>query len=299
MNRQTFAGMVLIAVLVGAVWGVASCGSRSAPRVSAGESYIHLAVPLSGTVEIDERAFADSYLSHWGSEITMEETTEPGDSSQGIRRYQIEQDTHSVVLRLVDRPLSEDLLQITIDSAYNLDEKEVERLRRHQAAVLLDHGSVSPTPVERLRFAGQVLLTLLQLDEAVGFVDFSAQSYRAKSQWMPEFEGKTSLDVFDLFLLFANVHNVDMGDSVWMHTHGMEQFGLPDLEVWFSDKGNHEYYYALVSDVVLYMVETGNVLRVGDTAELMGDGIIYDIAEAEPEEWHAYGAFGAIQLKRQ
>ena len=81
----------------------------------------------------------------------------------------------------------------------------------------------------------------------------------------------------------------------WAHSHGMEQFGLPDVECPYHDADRHDYFYQLVGDACLYMIENGPVLSIGDTAELQGDGVIFKVAEGSKE---GFGRFGCLRLEQ-
>jgi hypothetical protein len=84
-----------------------------------------------------------------------------------------------------------------------------------------------------------------------------------------------------------------------MHTHGLDQFNVPDLQTRFRDSKQHEYYWELISDASIYTIENGPVLKPGDTAELKGDGVIYEIVSAKIDPDHPFGSFGCLEIVRK
>jgi hypothetical protein len=152
--------------------------------------------------------------------------------------------------------------------------------------------------LERVRFSVQTLLTVLQHDSAIGYVNVSGQVYRPKIMVEPFFE-KSFLEPIDLFLLCANTHLVKNDNKYWMHTHGMEQFGLPDIQVTFTENEPAPYYRELLCDAAIYSIKQGPVLHVGDTAELAVDGVMYKINAVKKDAEHPYGHFGAIEITKQ
>ena len=53
------------------------------------------------------------------------------------------------------------------------------------------------------------------------------------------------------------MHLVPDGSGMWIHTHGMQYFGLPDLEVRFRDEENVNEYHALLANAAAYTINTG------------------------------------------
>lgn len=100
-----------------------------------------------------------------------------------------------------------------------------------------------------------------------------------------------------MFVLLGNMHAVRNG-GCWVHTHGLEQFGAPDIEVHFEDEKQLSYFTELVGNAAMYVATQGPVLKIGDTTEMGGDGIVYRIVEVENNPEHSYGAYGAIGIAR-
>ena len=116
---------------------------------------------------------------------------------------------------------------------------------------------------------------------------------------MESFLKNTSLASADLFLLFTNTHWAKRDNENWIHTHGMEQFGLPDIQVKFTENAKASYYRELLNNTAIYCIKNGPVLQVGDTAELAGDGVMYKINAVKKDVEHPYGHFGAIEITKQ
>jgi len=97
--------------------------------------------------------------------------------------------------------------------------------------------------------------------------------------------GKKVLQLEDLYLMFVSTQQVDYGTRYWLHTHGLEQFNLPNLEITFQDRDKLGYYQMVLDNMAIYILENGNILKSGETAEIMGDGVNYLITVRKDEEF--------------
>jgi len=66
-------------------------------------------------------------------------------------------------------------------------------------------------------------------------------------------------------------------------------------------RGHHsaevlQYFWELISDASIYMIENGPILKPGHTAELQGDGVLYEIHAAPPDPEHPFGSFGCLEI---
>ncbi|WP_437331741.1 hypothetical protein [Sorangium sp. So ce394] len=93
-------------------------------------------------------------------------------------------------------------------------------------------------------------------------------------------------------------HVVIAGDEIWIHTHGMAHFALPDLECRVS-RSEGDDGERLVDGAIDYLLDGGDALSVGTVSEVYEgvDAIRFGVAEAESRADHAYGVFGAWTLQ--
>jgi hypothetical protein len=83
--------------------------------------------------------------------------------------------------------------------------------------------------------------------------------------------------------LFVHHHEIPDGDLVWIHTHGLEHFGLPDVETYVPPDQRAAGRERLERGIRHLMADGG---FPGDLAH----------DEARPRADHAWGAWGAWQL---
>jgi len=285
--------VVCAALLVGVLGGIVyrRCKARQLPDAS-----IHLCIPFAEPVLFGTEDVTREYEAIWGKEVACERATEPSAAVDGAPTYVVRARGHS--LRLIASPssLRPDLTETAIQGVPDLDASAIDALRQHRGHIMLSYLSGLDRPRERAAFCAEVLFTLLKKHGALGYVDIPAMLYRSKTGADSSLAREELLDDVELFFLLVNTHSVDMETSFWIHTHGMEQFGCPDLQVSFRDEDQHSYYRDLISNAAAYMIERGPILKPGHTAELAGDGIIYRIKPVKPDRDHPFGRYGAIEL---
>ena len=262
------------------------------------EFYIHFCIPLSTAIEFDTNQIMKKFREQWGIKIACGENPEWSDSDMKIRKYLLTDGANNLLISVDERPLPSYLSNFSIDSVHNLDADESSSFLDHKAYILIKYVMGDSSAMERVKFSVQSLLTLLQYDSAIGYVNVSGQVYRPKIMVEPLFE-RTFLEPIDLFLLCTNTHLVKNDSEHWIHTHGMEQFGLPDIQVKFTENAKASYYRELLNNTAIYCIKNGPVLQVGDTAELAGDGVMYKINAVKKDAEHPYGHFGAIEITKQ
>lgn len=98
--------------------------------------------------------------------------------------------------------------------------------------------------------------------------------------------------------LFVHRHAVTQGERLWLHTHGLEYFGLPDLEC------VEHLHHAGESDRILRAVLRqltnggGSALRLGDVIERVDGGTRFQLVPSVPVEGHLSGAYGIVRIER-
>jgi hypothetical protein len=95
--------------------------------------------------------------------------------------------------------------------------------------------------------------------------------------------------------LLVHHHTVVDGERVWLHTHGMQHFGLPDIEcvepLHLAGEANR------VIRAVLHRLVVGPPLGLGDVIEHDGASR-FRLVPASPVEGHAFGVRDAVRLHR-
>jgi hypothetical protein len=78
----------------------------------------------------------------------------------------------------------------------------------------------------------------------------------------------------------------------WIHTHGMDLFDLPELEIRDCPAFLAEFAVWIVQSVSDYMLESGEVVEAGERMQISSNTVI-GFAEAEPIPGHEdhYGAY--------
>ena len=125
------------------------------------EFSIHLCIPLSTASEFDTNQIMKEFRDQWGIKIACGENPEWSDSDLKIRKYLLTDGANNLVLSVSEQPLPRELLNLTIESAFHIDEEQRSLLLNHKAYILIDYVMSSQSPIERVRFVAQTLLNLL------------------------------------------------------------------------------------------------------------------------------------------
>lgn len=264
---------------------------------------IQFIVPLSRPCQIDANGIVHNFRRQWRIKTTCTENPEWGDAERGTKVYVMRNEFNNMLLTYYNEQFSPEMVNLALSHPefsgnLKLDEVQKKTLKENKAFIVADYKMGPPDAKKRVYFSAQVLITLLELESAIGYFNRSAQMYRAKEHLKPFFQQRI-LDPGDLFILFGNIQlAVDKG-RYWAHTHGLDQFDIPDIQV-FTDEGDSiKYYWSLIGDAALYCIDNGPILKVNDTCELMGDGIIFRIKAAKEDPNHPFGRCGAIELTKE
>ncbi len=145
-----------------------------------------------------------------------------------------------------------------------------------------------------------VLLTLLEDEKIPGFFNACGESYLSRRLIgdVLKADTLTSDDVCYLFTSFQLIHE-ENGYSA--HTHGMEQFALPDIQMNFEKLEKYSSIRIIMIHVALTMMEEGQALKPGTTFEIRGEGIIYDIKSVSKDKDFPdhFGKYGAIEFSER
>jgi hypothetical protein len=268
------------------------------PTVQAVTSVV---LPLRDVHQLDTATFSRRFREIWGDKIAISEAKS---QSLGSRKYELGRGSEKLTLTVESNPLPRGLAEVSITAAKSsalpnelTSSEEKEFLDNVGHMTMMNQISQNNGPAQSA-FLSEALITLMkQVDSAVGYNVLSAQMYRTRAWLDSMLSGTPGMDPALMFVLLGNIHAVRNG-KFWIHTHGMEQFGVPDIEVEFDDESKRSYFTELIGDAAMYTAENGPILKVGDTAELAGDGVMYRIGEAVVDPEHPFGRFGAIRITK-
>ena len=256
---------------------------------------VRLCVLLSAPVELDAEKLMSDFEKRWGTRVACSEKPEWADASEQKRTYLLADADHALMVIVGGQPMPESLT--VMSAAFATDGgASSQEVRQHKGFIqVIYFRKGEPDPMNEARFAARALLSLMELPEAVGYVAISGIMYMTKARAQALCESGEIEDPAVLMLV-TGVHSVGDGGQKWIHTHGMEQFGAPDIEMRFDDA---DRYREVLMNAALYCAQSGPVMQPGHTAELMGDGVNYRVQKADPEPDHEYGQFGAIRLVKE
>lgn len=291
--------LLIIVVLVTLVAGAAAW-ARVDGKDKPQDYCINLCVTLSDVVQLDSSEVMKSFKDQWGTSIACEENKAWADAKRKLRCYLVTEGTHAVVLKVQGEPLPKNLLDMTAMGTTNLSADQKNALLSHKGCILVEYmlGSKDKTGCDRVRFTTQLLITIFKLCPATGYVNLSAQDYRPKEKIKP-FLDLHELEPTVLYLASITEHLTEDGKLTWLHTHGMEQFGVPDLEMKYPDRDKTSYYSDVLRNAALYLIDHGRIMKPGDTAELAGDGVIYRIESPKGESATHFGKYGGLSICRK
>lgn len=190
-------------------------------------------------------------------------------------------------------------LQLIFRYYPSLSDKQKNRLTSNKATVRVHYTSeIACSAKQHAELALKVVFALLKLPNAIGYLCRSGQFYNPKEKIMPLINQKI---LKNSTLFFAGVCiQVTQDDSnrMWMHTHGMEQFGIPDIQIKYDDRELKAQYFNLIGNTALYLLDKGPVLKPGHTTELAGDGIIYRIKAVTEDDKKHFGECDVIEIVR-
>ena len=269
---------------------------------------VRLIVMFSGVPDFDPKEYADLFRKHWNKKITCEKSPAQDDPEVGIRRYAVTVENTQLSLAFVSMPLSNDVIQViermTAMSAlpFQISELQSKALHDHVTHAVIETKITENLEKPMLGIASawamlELLITLMeQFDGMTGYVPVSAQVYHSKD-WLRDMVRSRQIQQSDLFIYLCNIHFIADSEN-WVHTHGMEQFGLPDIEARFTGREQAARYTNLVGDAAMYTIDTA-VITTGNTLELSGDGVVHKVVGSKQVPDHSYGAFGAIAIEKK
>jgi len=280
--------------IIGYIWDVCKgkWGDSEPP-----EYHIHLCMPLVRPGAFDPEDIMQRFKARWGIDVGCSNVEEWSQPKKKQEIYLLGNGKDNLRITVAGTPLSKDLKEVILRGAPDLGQEEVQAVKDHAGYYLLDYILGDDDSAEPVYFTAKALMIFLEDKNVIGFANIPAMLYQPREKIesiLDNLDGQ-EFSSAELFLLFVTVHLVDEDGKYWIHTHGMEQFGLPDIQMWYADGDKYDYY-EFVGTAAAYMIDNGPVLKPSDTAELTGDGIIYKIESAEEELDHPFGEFGSILI---
>lgn len=254
--------------------------------MSTQQSSINIIIPFSETITLDTSTFSKAYNSRWGVTIAFQ-------NDAGGQSHKAICNEHTFSVNVSNQPLQSSMVNLITLPVYGLTENEVKQIQNNKAYINIDSSS-NKNVYDMVLCASKLLISFLNNDHALGFVDTSAQNYVPKRRLENSYMNKSTLDQSDLYQLFVSVQEIYDTNGIWMHTHGLEQFGLPNLELSFVNKDELSHYKMVVDSTAIYMLENGNILKPGDVIKL-GDGHVYKISYRKDQD----SPTGIITLQRK
>ena len=279
MNSSLLAFVVLIFLIFGLLLYFWSRNSRTNSN-----SYIHIFIIFPKLFTIDADELSNAYIEQWGHSISV---------SKVNSQYKVTNNSSELTLELQDFPLPSSFIEMLTSPFYRLNEDEAIQVKNHKSSINLQVSRTTENQQEQTLFVAQVLLSVLRKEPPVGLVNVAAQYYHPVRR-LEAYNSKTSLQPEDMYLLFVSVQQVDNEGSYWFHTHGLEQFGVPNFEIEFSNKDDEEYYQSVIESASVYLIARGDIIKSGSTLSIMGDGINFQATLRKDKEFPT----GVLTLSR-
>jgi len=231
------------------------------------ESHIHLILPLSGPIRLDPTAFPKRFLERWGFQIACGETPKLA-NDRLAHAFLAGDGNRNAVVTTVDQKLPAALTDLLLSPMIPLAPAEADGIRSHRAAARIDYLFGNAPPKQAVELCSQLLLSLFQFGEVQGFANLAAQSYRPRGSIPPELLSSQPLDPDVLSFLFVSTQAVTEPSSLVVHTHGMEQFALPNLEVPFPAGASIPHAHSTVLAVAADILGRGTAPSPGESFHL-------------------------------
>jgi hypothetical protein len=275
---------------------------KSKPKIQ--PSYIRLIIPLSDLDTFNQDDFVKDFLKTWQTKIVCGETNDLKKDNDKQRIYLLGNGIHNLMIKINDCPLSKSFTDVLIDASKSgftanepITDEQALALSSHKANLELEYMFGSDNKIDRVVFTSKLLISIFKHFKAIGFVNVSAQSFIPSSK-LTFIMDKNDLVLTDVFNFFVNTQLVKSDNEIEVHTHGMEQFYLPDMILYSKDNLDINYNTNILRNACVYNIDNNNALKIGDGFHLTGFQEIFLIERSIPEKEHPFGAFGAVGLRK-
>lgn len=301
------AGIILVIIFLSVAIFVVN-SSKSSAKEQLQNYCINLFIPLTENKNFNPQDLMNTFKQMWGIDIVCVQPNGEESENGASKKYMVGNgpDNNNLYITWTREPLKKEMIDILVESSEAgftnnepITTADVAKLKNHKGYFQVEYILGPDAPKRRVLFTTKLLLTLSKMYSSSGFVNASAQSYIPSTRIGADLFKNKELPTSEIFLLFVNIQMVADGHQIELHTHGMDQFWLPDIQMQFSDKDNLNSYYDVIRNAAVYMIEKGNAMNIGDTANLAGDGMMFKVTEVKEERDHPFGYYGVIGLKRQ
>ena len=187
-----------------------------------------------------------------------------------------------VVLTLQHEPLSADGFGAVV--------------QKHAATLCVNFRPSSTRLPDRVSACAALLCILSQAQDAMGVLNMTTGRY-VPVRFISPFVGRHSQNDPRLLRLLIDVHatHEEHGTEAGIHTHGMSQFALPEIEIWVKGHAQPSDTERILK-VADYEMLGQRTLKTGDILSLPTLDAVYRIAKARPQTERDEPFFSAIQL---
>ena len=135
-----------------------------------------------------------------------------------------------------------------INKAFYFTEEEINNIKNSDMALSI-FIKFKDNPTEEFKM--QLKLALAMVPNLVGVVDESAEKL-LPAKWVKlNAEAKTEISSTALY----NIQAIYDKNEVWLHTHGLNRFGITELEILGSNKENYNNHYHLINTYASYLID--------------------------------------------
>ncbi len=274
-------------------------------QIKSSNSSIRILIPLSEKADFKQEAFQNTYQETWGNKVFCEPINNDDRDEVYDNNYILTDSLHRnmILLKYSSKPLDSEITKMLANAGKKgftdnkpITNEDTQALQNHQAFIELECNIGQREAIDSLDFTANTLLSVFKVLPAIGYANTIAQSYKPLVR-IKEFESRTTLQRADLFLLFVNIQIVSDNTYTDIHTHGMDQFKLPDLQIVFDEKTETNYHYNVLRSAAVYIIENGNILKLGNTWQLSGDNTIFEVVLYKNDKQH-FGYNRVISLER-
>ncbi len=276
---------------------------KSKPKIQ--PSYIRLIIPLSDLDSFNSDDLVKEFFNTWQTKIACGETNDLKKDNDQQRIYLLGNGIHNLMIKLNHCSLSKGFTDILIDASKNgftanesITDEQALALGSHKANLELEYMFGSDNKIDRVIFTAKLLISIFSHYKAIGFVNVSAHSYIPSSK-LSFLLDKHDLVLTDVFNLFVNTQLVKSDNEIEVHSHGMEQFYLPDMILYSKDNLDISYNSNILKNACVYNIDNNNALKIGDGIHLAGFQETFLVEKSIPEKEHPFGAFGAVGLRKK
>jgi hypothetical protein len=226
----------------------------------------NILIPLSEPIDLKINKLAWSYFLKWSEKVTFIDFQ---------RGYKLTKGELQLSLTVINEPLQRGVVEFLSGPYYDLNEDQKNQLRDHKAHLVIQGIPNKKSSRELVRFLARIMMTLMkEFPVAIGCANASSQSYYPLEKIEPYFTN-ADFSAEDLYFLFVSVQSVEDQGGFWIHTHGLDQFGVPNLEIFTVDQAQVDYCQSVINNTSVYLIANGDIIRSGNTLEIMGDGVMF------------------------